>query len=107
MASIRLNECGLWNNSWVKNLLVRPLAPGRKTPGQLHPTFNDLPGWAILIPKISENSMEITDKFPGALVVGTNHQRSLTKKCVCCCKLLPQCQASFFKWPSFSLVNLQ
>ena len=51
MASI--NEWGLWNNSWVKNLLVRPLAPGRKTPGQLHPTFNDLPGWAILIPKIS------------------------------------------------------
>ena len=53
MASIRLNEWGLWNNSWVKNLLVRPLAPGRKTPGQLHPTINDLPGWAIFIPKIS------------------------------------------------------
>ena len=34
-----LCEWGLWNNSWVKNLPVRPLAPGRKTPGQLYPTF--------------------------------------------------------------------
>ena len=25
---------GSWNNSWVKNLPVRPLAPRRKTPGQ-------------------------------------------------------------------------
>ena len=41
--------------------------------------------------------MEINYKFPGALVVGTNHQRSLTKKGVRCCKLLPQCQASFFQ----------
>ena len=32
-------EWGLWNNSWVKNLPVRPLAPRRKTPGQLYPTF--------------------------------------------------------------------
>ena len=38
-------EWGLWNNSWVKNLPVRPLAPRRKTPGQLYPAFNDLPGW--------------------------------------------------------------
>ena len=30
---------GLWNNSWVKNLPVRPLAPRRKTPGQLYPAF--------------------------------------------------------------------
>ena len=37
-------EWGLWNNSWVKNLPVRPLAPRRKTPGQLYPAFNDLPG---------------------------------------------------------------
>ena len=34
-----LCEWGLWNNSWVKNLPVRPLAPRRKTPGQLYPTF--------------------------------------------------------------------
>ena len=34
-----LSEWGLWNNSWVKNLPVRPLAPRRKTPGQLYPTF--------------------------------------------------------------------
>ena len=32
-------EWGLWNNSWVKNLPVRPLAPRRKTPGQLYPAF--------------------------------------------------------------------
>ena len=38
-------EWGLWNNSRVKNLPVRPLAPRRKTPGQLYPAFNDLPGW--------------------------------------------------------------
>ena len=37
-------EWGLWNNSWVKNLPVRPLAPGRKTPVQLYPSFYDLPG---------------------------------------------------------------
>ena len=30
-------EWGLWNNSWVKNLPVRPLAPRRKTPVQLYP----------------------------------------------------------------------
>ena len=30
-------EMGSWNNSWVKNLPVRPLAPRRKTPGQLYP----------------------------------------------------------------------
>ena len=34
-----LSEWGLWNNSWVKNLPVRPLAPRRKTPGQLYPSF--------------------------------------------------------------------
>ena len=34
-----LCEWGLWDNSWVKNLPVRPLAPRRKTPGQLYPTF--------------------------------------------------------------------
>jgi len=28
---------GSWNNSWVKNLHVRPLAPRRRTPGQLYP----------------------------------------------------------------------
>ena len=32
-------EWRLRNNSWVKNLPVRPLAPRRKTPGQLYPTF--------------------------------------------------------------------
>ena len=32
----KLSEWGLWNNSWVKNLPVRPR---RKTPGQLYPTF--------------------------------------------------------------------
>ena len=37
-------EWGLWNNSWVKNLPVRPLAPRRKTPVQLNPSFYDLPG---------------------------------------------------------------
>jgi len=39
-------EQGLWNNSWVKNLPVCPLAPRRKTPGQLYPVFKGLPGWA-------------------------------------------------------------
>ena len=34
-----LSEWGLWNNSWVKNLPVRPLAPRRKPPGQLYPAF--------------------------------------------------------------------
>ena len=34
-----LCEWGLWNNSWVKNFPVRPLAPTRRTPGQLYPTF--------------------------------------------------------------------
>ena len=34
-----LCEWALWNNSWVKNLPIRPLAPRRKTPGQLTPTF--------------------------------------------------------------------
>ena len=34
-----LCEWGLWDNSWVKNLPVRPLAPRRRTPGQLYPTF--------------------------------------------------------------------
>ena len=28
-----------WNNSWMKNLSVRPLAPRRKTPGQVYPTL--------------------------------------------------------------------
>ena len=42
-------EWGLWNNSWVKNLPVRPLAPRRKTPGQLYPAFNDLPGWVRMV----------------------------------------------------------
>ena len=28
-----------WNNSWMKNLSVRPRAPRRKTPGQLYPTL--------------------------------------------------------------------
>ena len=37
-------EWGLWNNSWVKNLPVRPLAPRRKTPGQLYPAFKWPPG---------------------------------------------------------------
>jgi len=31
----------------VKNLPVRPLAPRRKTPGQLNPTSKDLPGWVM------------------------------------------------------------
>ena len=35
----------LWNNSWVKNLLVGPLAPWRKTPGQLNPSIKDRSGW--------------------------------------------------------------
>ena len=45
---------GLWNNSWVKNLPVRPFAPGRKTPGQLYPLTKDLPGWANKTKKKSE-----------------------------------------------------
>ena len=53
MASIRLNEWGLWNNSWVKNPPVYPLAPGRKTLDHLYPTFHDLSGWATYIFKIS------------------------------------------------------
>ena len=39
-------EWRLWNNSLVKNLLVCPLAPGRKTPGQLYLKFKGLLGWA-------------------------------------------------------------
>ena len=47
---------GLWSNSWVKNLPVRPLAPRRKTPGQLYPAFRP-PGqgqkfWIIFIIRI-------------------------------------------------------
>ena len=34
-----LSEWGLWNNSWVKNLPIRPLAPRRATQGQLYSTF--------------------------------------------------------------------
>ena len=34
---------GSWNNSWVKNLPVRPLAPRRKTPGQLYPMKKTVP----------------------------------------------------------------
>ena len=37
----------------MKNLPVRPLAPRRKTPGQLYPAFNDLPGWVRNILKPS------------------------------------------------------
>ena len=37
-------EMGLWNNSWVKNLPVRPLAPRRKTAGQQYPIFDGPPG---------------------------------------------------------------
>ena len=43
---------GLWNNSWVKNLPVHPLAPRRKTPGQLNPTSKDLPGWVNKVMRI-------------------------------------------------------
>ena len=39
MSKKKLCEWGLWNNSWVKNLPVDPLALRRKTPGQLYPTF--------------------------------------------------------------------
>ena len=39
MSKKKLCEWGLWNNSWVKNRPIRPLAPKRKTPGQLYPTF--------------------------------------------------------------------
>ena len=35
---------GFWDNSWVKNLSVRPLAPKRKTPGQLNPKSDGPPG---------------------------------------------------------------
>ena len=38
----------------MKNLPVRPLAPRRKTPGQLYPAFNDLPGWVRNILKPSK-----------------------------------------------------
>ena len=37
-------EWGLWNNSWVKNLPVRPLAPRRKTPGPAVPRIQWPPG---------------------------------------------------------------
>ena len=42
-AKLQMKE-ELWNNSWVKNLPVRPLAPRGKTPGQLNPSIQDLPG---------------------------------------------------------------
>ena len=38
----KLTEMG--DNSWVKNLPVRPLAPRRKTPGQLYPINSGPPG---------------------------------------------------------------
>ena len=41
-----MGERGLWNNSWVKNLPVSPLALRRKTPGQLYPTFRPPTGRA-------------------------------------------------------------
>ena len=37
-------EWGLWNNSWVKNLPVRPLAPRRKTPRPAVPRIQWPPG---------------------------------------------------------------
>ena len=37
-------EWRLWNNSWVKNLPVRPLAPRRKTPGPAVPRIQWPPG---------------------------------------------------------------
>ena len=40
----KLNKLGSWNNSWVKNLSVRPLAPRRKTPDQLYPIKKRSPG---------------------------------------------------------------
>ena len=58
-------EWGLWNNSWVKNLPVRPLAPRRKTPGQLYPAFNDLPGWVrnILKPSTCVEAVTVSNKL--------------------------------------------
>ena len=40
----KLIEMGSRNNSWVENLPLRPLAPRRKTPGQLYPIKNGPPG---------------------------------------------------------------
>ena len=58
-------EWGLWNNSWVKNLPVRPLAPRRKTPGQLYPAFSDLPGWVrnILKPSTCVEAVTVSNKL--------------------------------------------
>ena len=40
-------EWGLWNNSWVKNLPVRPLAPRRKTPRPAVPRIQWPPGLGL------------------------------------------------------------
>ena len=42
----KLCEWGLWNNSWVKNLPICPLAPRRKTPGHCCSPHLGLPGRA-------------------------------------------------------------
>ena len=41
--------------------------------------------------------MEINNKSFGTLLFIGNHQGSVTKMGMCCCKLLPQYQASAFK----------
>ena len=41
--------------------------------------------------------MEINNKSFGALLLIGNHQGSVTKMGMCCCKLLPQYLASAFK----------
>ena len=44
----------------MKNLPVRPLAPRRKTPGQLYPMFEGLPGWAKKIHNKTDKLLIIT-----------------------------------------------
>ena len=63
---------GVWNNSWVKNLPVRPLAPRRKTPGQPHPhSMTSRAG-----PKLNLALMEMINNL--VLASSASHQGSFT-----------------------------
>ena len=64
-----------WNNSWMKNLPVRPLTPRRKTPGQLYP-ISEVP-WAR--PTSNELLIEITH---GTIRYQRKRHRSINK-CLC------------------------
>ena len=76
-------EWGLWNNSWVKNLPVRPLAPRRKTPGPAVPRIQWPPG---LGQKYSQTKYLLWGKVL-AVTVGINNYDSVNTKPGIHCKL--------------------